>query len=85
MIPHYFQQCMTYQNLKFIKWWSKKILEWVFKWKMLFSSDITKQAQEFVFSHENTKSDQAIVFLSICCSYSMSILSGKAYTWKAKF
>ena len=29
---------------------------------MLFSSDITKQAQEFVFSHENTKSDQAIVF-----------------------
>ena len=29
---------------------------------MLFSSDIIKQAQESVLSHENTKSDQGIVF-----------------------
>ena len=41
----------------------KKILEWAFKWKMLFNPDITKQAQEVIFSRKNTKSDPPIVLL----------------------
>ena len=32
----------------------KKISEWTFNWKMLFNPDITKQAQEVIFSRKNT-------------------------------
>ena len=30
-----------------------KISEWAYKWRMLFNSDLTKQAQEVIFSRKN--------------------------------
>ena len=42
----------------------KKILEWAFKWKMLFNPDITKQAKEVIFSRKNTKTDHRTVFFN---------------------
>ena len=42
----------------------KKISEWAFKWKKLFNSYITKQAQEVIFSYKNTKSDHPSVFFN---------------------
>ena len=31
---------------------------------MIFKPDITKQAQEVIFSHKNTKTDYVVVFLN---------------------
>ena len=42
----------------------KKILEWAFKWKMLFNPDITKQAKEVIFSRRNSKIDHPTVFFN---------------------
>ena len=42
----------------------KKILEWVFKWKMIFNPDITKQAKEVIFSRRNKKIDHPKVFFN---------------------
>ena len=42
----------------------KKILEWAFKWKMLFNPNITKQAKEVTFSRKNTKTDHPTVFFN---------------------
>ena len=42
----------------------KRISDWAFKWKMLFNPDITKQAQEVIFSRKNTKTDHPIVFFN---------------------
>ena len=39
----------------------KKISEWTFKWKMTFNPDTTKQAQDFIFSRKNAKTDHTIV------------------------
>ena len=36
----------------------KKITVWAHKWKMIFSSDISKQAQEVVFSRKTDKVDR---------------------------
>ena len=30
-----------------------KISEWAYKWRMLFNPDLTKQAQEVIFSRKN--------------------------------
>ena len=38
-----------------------KISEWAYKWKMLFNPDLTKQAQEVIFSRKNIKTDHPIV------------------------
>ena len=42
----------------------KKVSEWAVKWKMIFNPDITKQAQEVIFSRGNTKTDHPIVFFN---------------------
>ena len=42
----------------------KIILEWAFKWKKIFNPSITKQAQEVIFSHKNTKTDHSTVFFN---------------------
>ena len=41
-----------------------RISEWAHRWKILFNPDITKQAQEVIFSRENTKNDHPIVYLN---------------------
>ena len=41
-----------------------KISEWVYKWKVLFNPDITKQAQEVIFSRKNIKKDHPIVYFN---------------------
>ena len=33
----------------------KKISEWAYKWKMIFNPDISKQAQEVIFSRKNVE------------------------------
>ena len=40
----------------------KKISEWAFNWKMLFNPDITKQAQEVIFSRKNTMLNHPTIF-----------------------
>ena len=40
----------------------KKVSEWAFKWKMLFNPDITKQAQEVIFSRKSTITNHPTVF-----------------------
>ena len=42
----------------------KIILEWAFEWKKIFNPSITKQAQEVIFSHKNTKTDHPTVFFN---------------------
>ena len=42
----------------------KKISEWAFKWKMLFNPDITKQAQEVIFSRKSTITNHPTVFFN---------------------
>ena len=42
----------------------KKISEWAFKWKMLFNLDITKQAQEVIFSRKSTITNHPTVFFN---------------------
>ena len=37
----------------------QKISEWVYKWKMLFNSDLNKQAQEVIFSRKLNKSSHS--------------------------
>ena len=39
----------------------QKILDWSFKWKMLFNPDVTKQAQEVKFSRKSNKTDHPVV------------------------
>ena len=41
-----------------------KISEWAYKWKMLFNPDITKQAQEVIFSRKDNKKDHPIVYFN---------------------
>ena len=41
-----------------------RISEWAHRWKMLFNPDITKQAQEVIFSRKNTKNDHPIVYFN---------------------
>ena len=42
----------------------KKISEWTFKWKILFNPDITKEAQEVIFSQKSTITDHPTVFFN---------------------
>ena len=42
----------------------KKISEWAFIWKMLFNPDITKQAQEVIFSRKSTITNHPTVFFN---------------------
>ena len=39
-----------------------KIPDWAFKWKMLFNPDVTKQAQEEIFSHKSNKTNHPVVY-----------------------
>ena len=41
-----------------------KISEWAYRWKMLFNTDITKQAQEVIFSRKHIKIDHPIVYFN---------------------
>ena len=41
-----------------------KISEWAYRWKMLFNPDITKQAQEVIFSRKHIKIDHPIVYFN---------------------
>ena len=42
----------------------KKISQWAFNWKMLFNPDITKQAQELIFSRKNTMLNHPAIFFN---------------------
>ena len=42
----------------------QKISDWAFKWKMLFNPDVTKQAQEVIFSHKSNKTDHPVVYFN---------------------
>ena len=42
----------------------QKISDWAFKWKMLFNPDVTKQAQEVIFSRKSNKTDHPAVFFN---------------------
>ena len=41
-----------------------KISDWAFKWKMLFNPDVTKQAQEVIFSRKIKKTDHPVVYFN---------------------
>ena len=41
-----------------------KISKWAYQWKMSFNSDITKQAQEVIFSQKSKKIDHLIVYFN---------------------
>ena len=42
----------------------RKISDWAFKWKILFNPDVTKQAQEVIFSRKSNKTDHPVVFFN---------------------
>ena len=41
-----------------------KLSDWAFKWKMLFNPDVTKQAQEVIFSRKSNKADHPVVYFN---------------------
>ena len=41
-----------------------KVSNWAFKWKMIFNPDITKQAQEVIFSRKSKKTVHPAVYFS---------------------
>ena len=41
-----------------------KISDWAFKWKMLFNPDVTKQAQEVIFSRKIKKTNHPVVYFN---------------------
>ena len=41
-----------------------KISNWAYKWKMLFNPDVTKQAQEVIFSRKSKKKDHTVVYFN---------------------
>ena len=41
-----------------------KVSNWAFKWKMIFNPDITKQAQEVIFSRKSKKTDHPAVYFN---------------------
>ena len=41
-----------------------KISKWAYKWKMLFNPELTKQAQEVLFSRKNIKTDHPFVYFN---------------------
>ena len=41
-----------------------KISEWAYKWKILFNPDLTKKAQEVIFSRKNIKTDHPNVYFN---------------------
>ena len=49
----------------------KKISEWAYQWKMAFNLDISKQAQEVIFSRKSVKASHPAVFFDdipvACC------------------
>ena len=45
-----------------------KIFEWTFKWKMLFNSDVPKQAEEVIFQVKLWKLIIQLPFLSSSCT-----------------
>ena len=42
----------------------KKICEWAYQWKMLFNSDISKQAQEVIFPRKAVKACHSAFFFN---------------------
>ena len=42
----------------------KKIPDWAYQWKMNFNPDISKQAQEVIFSRKTVKASHPAVFLN---------------------
>ena len=42
----------------------KKISEWAYQWKMAFNPDISKQAQEVIFSRKAVKASHPAVFFN---------------------
>ena len=42
----------------------KRISEWAYQWKMMFNPDLTKQAQEVIFSRKTVKPFHPQVFLN---------------------
>ena len=42
----------------------QKNSDWAFKWKMLFNHDVTKQAQEVIFSCKSSKTDRPVVYFN---------------------
>ena len=50
----------------------KKVSDWAYQWKMYFNHDISKQAQEVIFSRKAVKASHLAVFVNdipvACCS-----------------
>ena len=51
----------------------EKISLWAYQWKMSFNPDISKQAQEVIFSKKSVNASYPVLYfnrtLVICCSY----------------
>ena len=51
----------------------EKISLWAYQWKMSFNPDISKQAQEFIFSKKSVNATHPVLYFNrtpvICCSY----------------
>ena len=41
-----------------------KISQWAYQWKMSFNPDISKQAQEVIFSHKKNINNHPVVFFN---------------------
>ena len=52
------------KSAKLLKDDLQKISDWPFKWKMLFNPDVTKQAQEVIFSRKSNKTDHPVVYFN---------------------
>ena len=56
MIPHYLQQCIIFKKQHDLNNDLTKIMKWAFQWKMSFNPDISKQADEVIFSRKRSVS-----------------------------
>ena len=47
----------------------KKNSEWAYKWKMIFNPDLSKQAQEVIFSRKTNKANHPINFITVTVAH----------------
>ena len=65
----------------------QKISDWPFKWKMLFNPDVTKKAQEVIFSCKRNKTDHLVLYFNEAPAAKsfLSKASCNAFRQKTKF
>ena len=52
------------KSAKLLNYDLQKISDWAFKWKILLNPDVTKQAQEVIFSDKSNKTDHPVVYFN---------------------